>query len=107
MANLKVTIPARQLLTFVTPAAILEHFTIQQEHALEKGKISKTVRPRKLEEFSEDCAQSFKRELRACRTPRDVAILNRALLKQIAPNRMGFLLAVWKHNKHDTIAALN
>lgn len=106
MKNSRVKV-SLNVLHLVTASTIYEHFQEQQQHALARGRINQTVSAQKLKAYSEECHKSLKRELRKCGTPQDVAIVERALVKQMSPKKIGFLGAVWLGSRKQTLNALN
>jgi hypothetical protein len=107
MKNAKIKLHARTLLQLVTPGTIYEHFEEQQNHLIQRGKITRRIAKRKLQSYAADCHKSFRQQMRMAQTPRDLNLLERALLQELSPNRTGFLKADWKGNRRATIAALH
>lgn len=104
--NLKISIPARELLTLVTPDLLFRQFMKQQEHAIARGRIQRNVSKRKLRNLAVACHAEFRKNLKSCSTQHDIAALNQALLHHIKPTRTDFLLAVWKGTKKETLESL-
>lgn len=107
MKNLKFVIDTKSLLKLVDAAALLSHFTVQQDNAFANGKITRIIPKRKLEAYAEECHESLRRELRDCNSPKDAVILYNQLSKVIGPHRMNFINAVWQGNKKATMEFLN
>jgi hypothetical protein len=107
MKNLKVAIPARQLLVLVTPEVLFTHFKAQEEHLLARGRITRRVSAKRMRAYAQDCWQSYRRHLREAQTPRDLALVQQNLIQHIAHTKTDFLGAVWKGDKKSTIEFLN
>lgn len=107
MKNANVKQHARTLLHLVTAGSIYEHFSEQQQHLLERGRITRKVPQKKLRVFADECHKSLKHQVRMVATPRDLQVLERALVKELAPNKAGFLKAVWKGNRVTTMRSLH
>lgn len=107
MKNLKVAIPARQLLVLVTPEVIFEHFKAQEERLLSRGRITRRISAKRLRAYANACCDSYRRHIRGARTPRDLALVQQNLIQHIAHTQTDFLGAVWKGDKKSTIEFLN
>jgi len=83
-----------KVLKSFTAETIYFCFVLQQKRfAQKKNKKAPASKDERIREYAEQCSKSFHRELRACKTKRDEALLAQNLLKRLKRSSDDFMNA--------------
>lgn len=104
--NAKARIQARRLLQLVTLNTVYAHLMEQQHNAVQMGKIQRQIPKAKLQKYAQTYFTEVKENLQQAESVVDVRLITDKIIKELGPQRMGFLHADWKGTRTATLEAL-